>query len=105
MRKIQCQLAASISQPPRIGPPIGPSSIGTPSIAISRPIRCGPAALVMIIMPSGISIPPPRPCSTRKPISMLMLEAREHSAEPSGEQRDRRHVQALGAEPVGGPAA
>ncbi len=48
-----------------------------------RPIRLGPAALVMIIMPSGISIPPPRPCSTRKPISMLMLEATEHSAEPA----------------------
>ncbi len=44
-----------------------------------RPIRLGPAALVMIIMPSGISIPPPRPCSTRNPISMLMLEATEQA--------------------------
>ncbi|SLJ47373.1 Uncharacterised protein [Mycobacteroides abscessus subsp. abscessus] len=35
IRKIQCQLNASISQPPRIGPVIGPSSIGTPSTAIS----------------------------------------------------------------------
>ncbi len=51
-------------------------------MAIRRPIRCGPAARVMIVMPSGISMPPPRPCSTRKPISMLMLEAMAHSAEP-----------------------
>ena len=44
----------SISQPPRIGPKIGPSSIGTPRTAITRPIRSGPAARVMIVMPSGI---------------------------------------------------
>ena len=82
IRKIQCQLATSISQPPMIGPRIGPSSIGTPRIAISRPIRCGPAARVMIVMPSGISMPPPRPCRTRKPIRAPMLHAVAQSAEP-----------------------
>ncbi len=66
-----------------IGPRIGPSSIGTPRIAIRRPIRCGPAALVMIIIPSGISMPPPRPWTTRKAISALMLHAVAHSTEPS----------------------
>jgi hypothetical protein len=83
IRKIQCQLATSISQPPRIGPRMGPSSIGTPRTAISRPIRCGPAARVMIVMPSGISIPPPRPWRTRKPISMLMVVAVAHRTDPS----------------------
>ncbi len=83
MRKIQCQLATWISQPPRIGPRIGPSSIGTPRMAISRPIRCGPAARVMIVIPSGISMPPPSPCRTRKPISMSMLVAVAHSADPA----------------------
>ena len=39
IRKIQCQLKESIIQPPRIGPKIGPSSIGMPSTAITRPIR------------------------------------------------------------------
>ena len=83
IRKIQCQLKWSISQPPRIGPKIGPSSIGTPRMAISRPIRAGPAARVMIVMPSGMSMPPPRPCSTRKPISMLDRGGRgaQHRAE------------------------
>ena len=33
--------------------------------------RSGPAARVMIVMPSGISMPPPRPCRTRKAISDL----------------------------------
>ena len=83
MMKIQCQLATSISQPPRIGPAIGPSSIGTPSTAITRPIRCGPAARVMIVMPSGMSMPPPRPCSTRKLISEPMLQAMAQAMEPS----------------------
>jgi hypothetical protein len=83
MRKIQCQLATSISQPPRIGPRIGPRSIGTPRIAISRPMRCGPAARVMIVMPSGISIPPPNPCRTRKAMSASMLVAVAQRAEPA----------------------
>jgi hypothetical protein len=83
IRKIQCQLAASISQPPRMGPPIGPSSIGMPRTAIRRPIRCGPAARVMIVMPSGMSMPPPRPCRTRKPISVPIESAVAQSAEPS----------------------
>ena len=87
IRKIQCQLAISISQPPRIGPRIGPSSIGTPRIAISRPIRCGPAARVMIVMPSGISMPPPSPCSTRNAISTLMSQAVAHSADPAVNRR------------------
>ena len=83
IRKIQCQLATSISQPPRIGPKIGPSSIGMPSTAITRPIRSGPAARVMIVMPSGISMPPPRPCSTRNAMSSSMLVAVAHSTEPA----------------------
>ena len=65
MRKIQCHEALSIRAPPRIGPKIGPSSIGMPSTAITRPTRSGPAARVRIVMPSGMSMPPPRPWSTR----------------------------------------
>ena len=62
---------------------IGPSSIGMPRTAIRRPIRCGPAARVMIVMPSGISMPPPRPWSTRKVISISIDCAAAQSAEPS----------------------
>ena len=104
IRKIQCQLAAWISQPPRIGPPIGPSSIGTPSTAITRPTRSGPAARVMIVMPSGISMPPPRPCSTRKRDQRADVPGHAAQRRPGDEQHDRRQVEALGAEAVGGPA-
>ncbi len=82
IRKIQCQLAMPISQPPRIGPAIGPSSMGTPRTAITRPTRSGPAARVMIVMPRGISIPPPRPWTTRNAISGPMPQAVAQSTEP-----------------------
>jgi hypothetical protein len=36
----------------------------------------------MIVIPSGISMPPPRPWSTRKVMSALMLHAVAHSTEP-----------------------
>ena len=66
-----------------MGPKIGPSSIGTPRMAIRRPIRAGPAARVMIVMPSGMSMPPPSPCRKRKPMSMPIELAVAHSTEPS----------------------
>jgi hypothetical protein len=82
MKKIQRQEKSSTSQPPRIGPKIGPSSIGTPITAITRPTRCGPAARVRIVMPRGISMPPPKPCSTRKAISEPADQASPDSIEP-----------------------
>ena len=66
-----------------IGPKIGPSSIGMPSTAMTRPIRSGPAARVRIVMPSGISMPPPRPWRTRKVTSISRLEAAAQSTEPA----------------------
>ena len=83
MKKIQRQEKSSTSQPPRIGPRIGPSIIGTPMIAITRPTRCGPAARVRIVMPAGISMPPPRPCRTRKTISDSADQAAPDRAEPA----------------------
>jgi hypothetical protein len=44
MKKIQRRETSSTSQPPRIGPTIGPRSIGTPMMLMTRPTRCGPAA-------------------------------------------------------------
>ena len=83
MRKIQCQLSESMSAPPTIGPQIGPSSIGMPITAITRPIRSGPAARVRIVMPSGTSMPPPRPWSTRNATSISSEVAAAQSAEPA----------------------
>lgn len=61
IRKIHRQLEVSISQPPRIGPPIGASSIGMLRIDIRRPSRAGPASRVKIMNPNGSSMPPPTP--------------------------------------------
>ena len=104
IRKIQCQLACSISQPPMIGPRIGPSSIGMPRMAIRRPIRCGSgrpghdrhaqrhqhAAAESLEHPEGDQ----------------HLDRGRRGAErrPEREQPDRGEVEPLGAEPVGRPA-
>jgi hypothetical protein len=50
---------------------------------MARPSRSGPAARVMIACPPGSSIPPPSPCSTRKPIRLWIDQAVAHSAEPA----------------------
>ncbi len=83
MKKIQRQEKSSTSQPPRIGPRIGPSIIGTPMMAMTRPTRPGPAARVRMVMPAGISMPPPSPCRTRKKISDSADQAAPQSAEPA----------------------
>ncbi len=47
------------------------------------PSAIGPAARVMIVMPSGMSMPPPRPWRTRKATSISMLVAAAHRTEPA----------------------
>ena len=48
-KKIQRQLALSMSRPPIVGPMIGASIVGTPVTAMTRPMREGPAAPARII--------------------------------------------------------
>ena len=83
---------------------IGPISIGTPTMPMTRPMRCGPAACERIVMPAGMIMPPPRPCRTRKAISELGRPRQARQRRADQEQADRDHVQALGAEAVGRPA-
>ena len=83
MKKIQRHEKSSTSQPPRIGPKIGPSSIGMPMTAITRPTRSVPAARVRIVMPAGMIMPPPKPWRMRKKISDSADQARPDSTEPS----------------------
>jgi hypothetical protein len=82
-KKIHRQLAASMRDPPISGPKIGASSIGTPTMLITRPIRFGPAAWARISWPSGMIIPPPRPCTARKPISAPIEGDSPASSEPA----------------------
>src|SRR3954469_9881277 len=81
-KKMSRQEALSTSAPPTIGPIAGASSIGTPTSAITRPIRSCPAARARIVIPTGITIPPPSPCSTRNAISVPADQASPHSADP-----------------------
>ena len=76
-----------MSQPPRIGPPIGPSSIGIPPTATRRPSRFGPASRVITAKLSGTSMPPPAPCTIRNMMSSSIVGAIAHSSEPSVKMR------------------
>ncbi|CFE82338.1 Uncharacterised protein [Mycobacterium tuberculosis] len=71
-----------MSQPPRIGPPTGPSSIGMPTTAITRPSRFGPASRAKMAKDTGVSMPPPKPWTTRNMMSSKMFGATAHSSEP-----------------------
>lgn len=66
-----------------MGPPIGPSRMGIPPTAISRPTRLGPASRVRMTKLSGNNMPPPTPCTTRNRMSSNMFGATAHSSEPS----------------------
>ena len=73
--------------PTRMPPMTGPSAIDNPDTPSQTPIalaRSDGVTNVLVMMPSaaGLSIEPPIPCSTRKPISQLRLGASEHSQEP-----------------------
>ncbi len=69
-------------RPPITGPMIGPITMGTPMMLMTRPMRCGPAARARIDWPTGRSMPPPTPWRTRKTISELADQARPHRHEP-----------------------
>ncbi len=83
---------------------IGPISIGTPTMPITRPMRCGPAAWDRIVMPAGMIMPPPRPCRTRKHDQRLGRPRHARQRRAGEEEADRDDVQALGAEAVCRPA-
>ncbi len=65
-----------------VGPMIGAMIVGVDRTPITRPRFSFPAARTMIICPTGMIIPPPMPCSTRKTISEPADQARPHSPEP-----------------------
>ena len=65
------------------GPRIGPRTMGTPMMLMTRPMRCGPAARARIDWPTGSSMPPPMPWTTRKAMSELADQARPHRHEPT----------------------
>ncbi len=83
MRKIHCQPKDCSSTPPSVGPSTGARTVGVDSTPITRPRFSLPAVLTRIIWPTGMIMPPPMPCSTRKPISEPEDQASPHSADPA----------------------
>ena len=65
-----------------MGPTIGASWVGTPTMLITRPIRPGPAARTRITCASGGIIPAPRPWSTRKTTRLSIDQASPQAAAP-----------------------
>ena len=86
MTKIQRQLVFDTMSPPTIGPKMGPMTMGTPMMLITRPMRCGPAARARMDWPTGSSMPPPMPWSTRKAMSESADQARRAQARTQDEQ-------------------
>ncbi len=54
-----------------------------PSTLMVRPVRAGSEARTRTVIPTGITMPPPRPWRTRKAISEGASQAAPASAEPS----------------------
>eukprot|EP01022_Parablepharisma_sp_SALTPOND_P019257 TRINITY_DN325_c0_g4_i2.p1 TRINITY_DN325_c0_g4~~TRINITY_DN325_c0_g4_i2.p1 ORF type:complete len:1147 (-),score=388.80 TRINITY_DN325_c0_g4_i2:349-3789(-) len=87
IRKIQCHDRLSTSHPPRTGPTTGPS---WPAIEIeaSAAMQCAPGtARSTARRPTGNSIEPPRPCSTRASSSCGNVAAVAQKMEPSTNSR------------------
>ena len=81
IRNTQRQLKFSVSQPPRIGPIIGPTITLAPNSAIARGCSEGRLILKMMLCPSGPSEAPPIPCKTRNATIWGMLVAIPHSTD------------------------
>ena len=82
IRKIQCQLAISISTPPSTGPNAEDTSATTAISASPKPRCWGGNTSTVIANPSGARMPAPAPWITRKMISHSTDQATAHSADP-----------------------
>ena len=82
MRKIQCHEAACVSQPPSGGPSSGPISPGTATKLMACKKRSFGYARSTASRPTGMSMAPPAPCSTRAATSCASELLAAHAAEP-----------------------
>ena len=80
-KKIQRQPTYSTSKPPSTGPMAGASTVTRRRMRRGPGRSIGGKARKSMAVPTGVSMPPPTPCRTRKAISDPMLQARPHSTE------------------------
>ena len=86
------------------GPSTGPSSAGTATTLMTRPMRCGPAARASIVCPTGRMIPPPIPWTTRKAMRLPADQAAPLSTEPVRNSAERGEPQRPRPEALDRPA-
>src|SRR3984885_10618186 len=79
--KIQRQESPSTSRPPITGPSAGATSVGTISSRFALIRSAGGYARNIIAIPTGISSPPPAPCTARNTTSSGSDVATPHSAD------------------------
>lgn len=82
-RKIQRQSKLVVMKPPSTGPKAGAIRVGTITTVEALARSAGGNARNNIAMPTGVSMPPPTPCSTRKAISWSIVCATPHNPDPT----------------------
>jgi len=82
IRNTQCHEAISTSQPPRVGPISGPTRAGMAMKLIARRKSSRGTERITARRPTGSSIAPPMPCSTRAPTSWCRCWASAQASEP-----------------------
>ena len=83
-------------RPPSRGPLAGAKVVGTTRMPAARARSGWGKARNTIVCATGMSSPPPMPCSARKRIRLSMFHAAAHSADPAvnspSASRNRRFV-------------
>ena len=82
IRKIQCHDAACTSQPPSVGPSSGPTSAGIAMKLIADRNCSRGTERITASRPTGSSIAPPMPCSTRAATSQCSVGDSAQASEP-----------------------
>ncbi len=81
-RKIHLQSNFSVMKPPITGPSAGAIRVGTITTVDALALSAGGKERKSIAIPTGASMPPPTPCTTRKAMSWPMVWAMPHNSEP-----------------------
>ena len=104
-KKIQRHPTVSVRSPPSTGPSAGATSVGIITIVAARARSIGGKARNIIATPTGVSIPPPIPCTIRNAISWPIDWAKPHIIEPITNSGERREQHSLRAEAIAEPTA
>ncbi len=81
--KMERQPKTLVSQPPKVGPKAGPMMTPMPQYPRALPRSLGGKTSEIMVMPTGVSAPPPRACSTRAKMSTGRFHATPQSSDPT----------------------